>query len=495
MKFYSTRSRTTVSAAQAIAQGLAGDGGLFVPENFPQLPDFAELVKLDYRELAKVVLSLYLTDFSKQEISESVDAAYTGTFENDDPAPLREIAPGVNLLELWHGPTCAFKDLALQLLPQLLTRATGKTAPAGRETVILVATSGDTGKAALDGFADVPKTKIIVFYPQDGVSAMQKLQMTTQKGDNVFVCGINGNFDDAQSGVKAIFSDPEMKTSLEKKNLAFSSANSINFGRLVPQIVYYIASYCELLRRSKIKPSEKINVVVPTGNFGNILAAVYAKNMGLPVKKFICASNANNILTDFITTGVYDCNRKFFTTYSPSMDILISSNLERLLYLLLGNSPDRVAALMLELKTSGRYTIGADTLAQLQSEFAAGCCDDEETLKTIALTLKDYNYLCDPHTAVAVNVFMQYQKQTGDTAPCVIASTASPYKFAPAVLSAIAQDKEIPTDGFAALEMLSQLAGTAIPAPLAALKNAQILHPESVAKTEMKNFIRRELGL
>lgn len=495
MKFYSTRSRISVSPAEAIAQGLAEDGGLFVPETFPQLPDMAELVKLDYRGLAKAVLSLYLSDFSQQEISESVDAAYTGTFENDSPAPLREIAPGVNMLELWHGPTCAFKDLALQLLPQLLTRATDKTAPAGRETVILVATSGDTGKAALDGFADVEKTRIIVFYPQDGVSAMQKLQMTTQKGGNVFVCGINGNFDDAQSGVKAIFSDREMKASLEKKNLAFSSANSINFGRLAPQIVYYISSYCTLIRNGRIQAGEKINIVVPTGNFGNILAAVYAKNMGLPVNKFICASNANNILTDFITTGVYDCNRKFFTTFSPSMDILISSNLERLLYLLLGNSPDRVAALMRELKTSGRYAIDADTLAKLQSNFAAGFCDDIDTVKTIASCLKKYHYLCDPHTAVAMNVFAQYQSSTGDTAPCVIASTASPYKFAPAVLRAIVDEKEIPSDGFAAQELLAKLTGTTIPAPLEALKNAAVLHPDSVAKTEMADFIKTKLGI
>ncbi len=489
MFFTSTRSRRQVSAAFAIAKGLADDGGLFIPSEFPQLSDadIRRMVDMNYRERAKKVLSLYLTDFTAKEINDCVENAYTGNFDNDDPAPLAEVVPGMNLLELWHGPTCAFKDMALQLLPHLLMVSTAKAAP-GRTTVILVATSGDTGKAALDGFADVPGTKIIVFYPQNGVSDMQKLQMTTQTGNNVAVCAIDGNFDNAQSGVKAIFADQNMKAFLAERNMEFSSANSINFGRLVPQVVYYVSAYCDLLKSGRLKAGESFNVTVPTGNFGNILAAVYAKKMGIPIRKFICASNANNVLTDFINTGRYDRNREFFTTDSPSMDILISSNLERLLYILGGDDPVRCAALMQELNTTGTYTISEAEKSALQSEFFGGWCDDKATAGTIKNLFDKYNYLCDTHTAVAVNVYQQYLAATGDDTVTVIASTASPYKFAPAVLPAI-KNCEVLADGFATLEMLSDASGVPIPAPLAGLKGAAVLHPDCVAKDEMADFI------
>ena len=472
MFYTSTRSRKNIESARAIAQGIAEDGGLFVPESFPRLtPGLIEsMVGMSYKERAVAVLSRYLTDYTDAELRRCVDGAYTGTFDNDEPAPLREVLPGVNLLELWHGPTCAFKDIALQLLPHLLTTAAAKTAP-GRTMVILVATSGDTGKAALDGFADVENTRIIVFYPEDGVSPMQKLQMTTQTGDNVAVCAIKGNFDDAQTGVKAIFADA-----------------SINFGRLVPQIVYYVSAYCDLLKNGRIKPGEKFNVVVPTGNFGNILAAYYAKQMGIPVARFICASNSNNILTDFIRTGTYDRNRPFHTTTSPSMDILISSNLERLLYHLCGDAA-AVADLMKRLKTDGRYAVSPEVLAKLQSEFYGRFCDDAATAATIGKLFREHNYLCDTHTGVAVNVYEQYRKETGDDTPCVIASTASPYKFAAAVLPAV-YDGAVPESGFDQVAKLSEVTGTPVPAPLAGLKNRPVLHKSCTEKEEMSAFIR-----
>lgn len=489
MFFTSTRSRIEVSAAFAIAKGLAADGGLFVPSEFPRLDGekISALCKMDYRQRAAAVLQGFLNDFSAAEVARCVDGAYCGTFENDDPAPLKEVAPGMNVLELWHGPTCAFKDMALQLLPYLLTTAAAKM-DTGKETVILVATSGDTGKAALEGFADVPGTKIIVFYPRDGVSDMQKLQMTTQQGGNVAVCGIAGNFDDAQTGVKNIFADPEMAAALQKLNMEFSSANSINFGRLVPQIVYYVSAYCDLLNRGAIANGEAVNVCVPTGNFGNILAAYYAKLMGLPVKRFICASNTNNVLTDFITTGTYDRNRKFYTTSSPSMDILISSNLERLLYHLYDNDSAAVSALMTALKQEGKYTISPEALKKLQAEFYGGFTDENATAATIRETFAVNNYLCDTHTAVAVNVYHQYRRETGDDTPCIVASTASPYKFAPAVLAALTGDA-VPDDGFEQMRQLAQTSATAIPAPLAALAGKKVLHSSTVDKSDMRKFI------
>lgn len=493
MQFTSTRSRKNIGSAQAITQGISEDGGLFVPQSFPALTaeQLDRMTGMSYKERAVAILSLFLTDFSEAEIRRCVEGAYSGTFDNDNPAPLVEAAPGMHLLELWHGPTCAFKDMALQLLPYLLTTAASKTAP-GRTMVILVATSGDTGKAALDGFADVGKTKIIVFYPQDGVSPMQKLQMTTQTGGNVAVCAIKGNFDDAQTGVKNIFADASMKTFLEENGMEFSSANSINFGRLVPQIVYYVSAYCDLLKNGKLTKGERFNVAVPTGNFGNILAAVYAKRMGVPIGRLICASNRNNVLTDFIRTGVYDRNREFHTTSSPSMDILISSNLERMLYHLYDNDADAVRDLMEQLKRNGKYTVSAEVLKRLQAKFSGGFCDDEATADTIASMFRDHRYLCDTHTGVAVNVYRQYVEQTGDRTPCVIASTASPYKFAASVLPAVCGDA-LPDNEFAMVEKLSEVTGTPVPAPLATLKDRTVLHKSCVAKEEMAAFIRNFL--
>ncbi len=421
-----------------------------------------------------------------------MDGAYTGTFDNGNPAPLVEAAPGMNIFELWHGPTCAFKDMALQLLPFLLTTSAEKVAP-GKTMVILVATSGDTGKAALDGFADVPNTKIIVFFPQDGVSPMQKLQMTTQTGNNVAVCAIRGNFDDAQTGVKNIFANSGMRDFLHSKKMEFSSANSINFGRLVPQIVYYVSAYCDLLKEGKIKPGESFNVAVPTGNFGNILAAVYAKRMGIPIGKFICASNRNNVLTDFIRTGVYDRNRPFHTTTSPSMDILISSNLERMLYELYDHDADAVRGLMDQLRDTGVYRVSQPVLDKLGKEFYGGFCDDKATAETIDSMFKHHHYLCDTHTAVAVNVYEQYVRESGDRTPCVVASTASPYKFAAAVLGAV-YDGPMPADEFGMVEKLSEVTGTPIPAPLADLKTRSVLHRSCVEKQDMSGFIRDFLG-
>ena len=490
MLFTSTRCRKSLESAQVITQGISEEGGLFVPQTFPTLSEtlIEKMISMSYKERAKAVLPLFLTDFTPEEISRCVEGAYTGTFENEDPAPLKEVAPGVNLLELWHGPTCAFKDMALQLLPYLLTAAAAKTQP-GRTAVILVATSGDTGKAALDGFADVENTRIIVFYPQDGVSPMQKLQMTTQTGRNVAVSAIFGNFDDAQTGVKNIFADPGMKDFLGKNKMAFSSANSINFGRLVPQIVYYISAWCDLLKTGRLKKGEKFNAAVPTGNFGNILAAVYAKYMGVPIAKFICASNRNNVLTDFIRTGTYDRNRPFHTTTSPSMDILISSNLERMLYHLSGSSTETVCSLMDSLKKTGKYTIPAEMLRQLQQDFYGGFCDDARAAETIAELFREKHYLCDPHTAVAVNVQEQYVRETGDTTPCVIASTASPYKFAKAVLAAVCPGSAL-EDEFSMMKKLSEVTGTQVPRPLAGLKDRAVLHKSCLKKEEMGAFIR-----
>ncbi len=494
MFFTSTRQKLNVTAAQAIAQGISKDGGLFVPSEFPKFSQemLDKLVNMNYKERACAVLSVYLNDFSAEEVEYCVNGAYTGTFDNEQPAPLVDLGNGCHMLELWHGPTCAFKDLALQILPFLLTVSAKKTAP-GKTIVILVATSGDTGKAALAGFADVPGTKIIVFFPQNGVSPMQKLQMTTQTGKNVAVCAIEGNFDDAQTGVKKIFGDAAMQDFLKAGKMEFSSANSINFGRLAPQIVYYVSAYCDLVRDGKIKMGEPMNVAVPTGNFGNILAALYAKQMGIPIKKFVCASNKNNILTDFIKTGVYDRNRPFYTTSSPSMDILISSNLERLLYHLYNEDANAVSGLMKALSNDGKYQVSADVLAKLQAEFTGGYCDEEATQATISRLFKEKHYLCDTHTAVAVKVYDDYVKETGDQTPCVIASTASPYKFAADVLPAV-DSAEIPADGFELLEKLSAVSDTPVPGPLAELKSKEVLHKTCVEKEEMADFIKSFLG-
>ena len=477
MLYTSTRDNTVrVTAAQAITNGISPDGGLYLPCEVPQVtPDFiAGLAGLGYAERAKKILALYLKDFSAEELSGYVDAAYGGgKFSSPDIAPLVELHDNVSVLELWHGPTCAFKDMALQLLPHLLTGSAKRTLD-NKDIVILVATSGDTGKAALEGFKDVEHTGIFVFFPNKGVSPMQQRQMQTQEGANVGVCAINGNFDDAQTGVKAIFTDPETISAFEKNGFVFSSANSINWGRLAPQIVYYFSAYADLLKNGRIKNGEAINIVGPTGNFGNILAAEYARRMGLPVKKLICASNRNNILTDFISTGRYDKNRDFYTTISPSMDILISSNLERLIFSLYGDDSDAVGELYGKLKTDGAFEVTPDVLAKINAEFAGGCCDDAATKRTIHDTYKNYNYLCDTHTGVALNVCEDYLKRTGDTAQTVVASTASPFKFCAAVLSALKGEGNVSGTEFDMIKELEQLTGLTAPAQLASLENKPV---------------------
>ncbi len=500
MNYNSTRDKNkVVTAAQAIAQGISDEGGLFVPQELPfySLEQIGELCKGDYKARAKKIMGDFLTDFTADEISESVDAAYASEkFGSDDPAPISYVDIGgvqSAVLELWHGPTCAFKDMALQILPHLLTKSVKKTC-ADKQAVILVATSGDTGKAALEGFCDVEGTKIMVFYPVDGVSPMQKRQMATQKGSNVSVMAIRGNFDDAQTGVKKIFTDPEIKEKLAENDMLFSSANSINWGRLLPQIVYYFSAYCELVNDGKIQLGEKINVAVPTGNFGNILASYYAMKMGLPVGKFICASNSNNVLTDFISTGTYDRKRHFYTTISPSMDILVSSNLERLLYDLTDGNAQKVAGWMKELGENGSYTVDDATKAKLTALFTGGCCDDEMTKKTISTIYTQENYLCDTHTAVAFDVYAQYVKNTGDKTTTVIASTASPYKFSAAVLSSVSADK-LPDDEYDTVELLSSKTGTEIPAPLAALKNAEVRFTAECEVDEMPKSVLEGLGI
>ncbi len=494
MNYVSTRDKSVkVTAAKAIAQGISAEGGLFVPDTFPCFTseDFEKIMGLDYVGRAKYVLSRFLNDFSEAEIDYCVKGAYIGSFDNDEPAPLKDIGDNIKMLELWHGPTCAFKDLALQLLPYLLTTSAKKVS-GDKKTVILVATSGDTGKAALEGFCDVDGTEIIVFYPSEGVSPMQKLQMASQKGENVNVFAIKGNFDDAQSGVKKIFTDNAVKQKLNENGMQFSSANSINWGRLAPQIVYYISAYCDLLKEGA-DIENGFNVVVPTGNFGNILAAYYAKKMGVPIAKLICASNKNNILTDFINTGVYDRNRSFFTTASPSMDILISSNLERMLFELSGENDKEVAAMQKDLAEKGKFTVSDSIKEKISQLFFGGCCDDEATLDTIGKTFKEKNYLLDTHTAVALNVCEQYKAQTGDNRICVIASTASPYKFVKDVLSSVSEKKG--ENEFSNVELLSSVTKTEIPSPIAALKTATARFNTEIEKEKMLDSVYSSLGI
>ncbi len=447
---------------------------------------------MSYIQRAKKVLGLYLTDFTEDELSYCVEGAYKeGKFNSPFVAPVVNLHDNVNVLELFRGPTCAFKDMALQILPRLLTVSSQKAAP-GTKIVILVATSGDTGKAALEGFKDVENTQILVFYPSDGVSPMQKLQMCTQEGNNVAVSAIEGNFDDAQSGVKRIFTDKEISAKLAENSMAFSSANSINWGRLCPQIVYYFSAYADLIANGEIEAGDEINVVVPTGNFGNILAAYYAKEMGLPIKKLICASNSNSVLTEFLTTGVYNRNREFFTTISPSMDILISSNLERLLYSIAGS--EKVTEWMKQLSENGKYEVDADTLAAIKADFAAGCCNDEETKATIAKIFKEKNYLCDTHTAVAVKVFYDYRAETGDNTPAVIASTASPFKFSAAVLEAV-DGKNDNLDEFEMVERLAAVTGKSCPEQLANLRDKAVRFDGCCSKDSMDNVVFDMLGI
>ena len=494
MNYVSTRNKEVkTTAAGAIAQGISAEGGLFVPDSFPSFDsaDFEKLCDLDYIGRAKYVLKYFLNDFTEEELDYCVKGAYTDSFDDNNPAPLARLGEKTNILELWHGPTCAFKDLALQLLPYLLTTSAKKVS-AGKKTVILVATSGDTGKAALEGFRDVEGTEIIVFYPSEGVSPMQKLQMSSQKGNNVHVCAIKGNFDDAQTGVKKIFVDSDVAQALDGKNMKFSSANSINWGRLAPQIVYYVSAYCDMKNNGE-DLSDGFNVVVPTGNFGNILAAYYAKKIGVPINKLICASNANNVLTDFIRTGTYDRNRHFYTTVSPSMDILISSNLERMLFELTGNDDKAVAAMQSELSAVGKFTVSADIKQKIDGLFWGGCCDDEQTLETIGRLFNDYGYLCDTHTAVAMNVYKQYVDKTGDNRVTVVASTASPYKFTADVLRAVSDGQ---TGGeFENVRRLSEITDTEIPAPIVALENAEVRFKDECKKDEMLSYVYGCLGI
>ena len=492
MLYTSTRDKSIkVESADAIAHGISEEGGLFITVEIPKISkdDINELVGMDYIGRAKKILSLYLTDFSEDEIDYCVNGAYAkGKFSDEKIAPLHTLSDKAEILELWKGPTCAFKDMALQLLPYLLTVAAKKSAP-DKKIVILVATSGDTGKAALEGFKDVPGTKILVFYPEDGVSPMQKLQMITQDGENVAVCAIEGNFDDAQNGVKAIFTDKEVAKKLDGMGMMFSSANSINWGRLVPQIVYYVSAYCDMLSKGKIKMGDEINVVVPTGNFGNILAAYYAKEMGVPIKKLICASNSNDVLTEFLKTGVYNRVRDFYTTISPSMDILISSNLERLLFLLSSMDDVKVNAWMKELKESGKYRVGDEVLSKIKAVFEAGCCNDEKTKATIAEVFEEKKYLCDTHTAVAVAVYEDYIAQSGDSTPTVIASTANPFKFSASVLDAVRPGM---TEGMNEFDMVLGLhveTGADCPPQLANLKDKTPRFTGCCKKEDMEKVV------
>ena len=468
MKYFSTRGLDErISAAQAIIRGLAPDGGLYVPESFPQISaqEIEDLCAMNYRARAARIMAPFLDDFTSEEIDELCRQAYGENFDTAEIAPVRFIDETTGYLELWHGPTSAFKDMALQMLPRLLTASLRKQ---GVElgVCILVATSGDTGKAALEGFADVPGTKIMVFYPRDGVSDVQRLQMVTQEGQNVMVCAVEGNFDDAQAGVKRIFSDKPFADELREKGWFLSSANSINWGRLLPQIAYYFSCYCDFVNAGLIAPGESMDFCVPTGNFGNILAGWIAKQMGLPVERFICASNENNVLTDFITTGVYDKRRDFHLTNSPSMDILVSSNLERLLYFVTGDT-ERVAQWMNELSTEGHYDVGEEVLGAITKDFSAGFCTGDGASAEIARVWAEHGYLIDTHTAVASAVLSAYRCGTGDETPTAVVSTASPYKFCPSVLSALGMSTDEP--GHELIGKLERATGTKAPEPLAHL--------------------------
>lgn len=497
MYYKSTRnSGVKITSAEAIVQGISEDGGLFVPSEIPSITmdEIVRLGDMSYAERAAYVFAKYLTDFTDAEIRYCTENAYNDRkFATDNIAEMSHLFDGTYILELWHGPTCAFKDMALQILPYLLTTS-AKKINIDKKIVILVATSGDTGKAALEGFADVPGTQIMVFYPEDGVSPMQKRQMTTQSGGNVGVCAVEGNFDDCQNGVKAIFTNEEIKSELDRNKMMFSSANSINWGRLAPQIIYYISAYATLVKDEEIKAGDKINIVVPTGNFGNILAAYYAKHMGVPVNKLICASNTNKVLTDFITTGVYDRNRQFFTTISPSMDILISSNLERLLYIMCGENDAQIREWFGSLAKEGRYEVTPEIKAKLAEEFAAGYCDDNETKATIKKIYDKYSYTLDTHSAVAVKVYEDYRQSTGDTTKTVIASTASPYKFSASVLEAI-EGKPSSLDEFAMVDRLRELSGYEIPASLAELKTKERRFKDVITKEQQKDYVLKQLSL
>ena len=489
MQFISTRSKDTkVSSSEAIVKGLSLDGGLFVPESFPTITmaEMHDMEDMLYPERAARVLAKYLTDFSLEELMGYTEKAYSKFF-NDDPCPLVSIDDQTYILELWHGPTCAFKDMALSLLPYLMTAAREKVGESSK-TLILVATSGDTGKAALEGFKDVDGCDIIVFYPSEGVSDMQRLQMKTQEGENVYVCAIEGNFDDAQSAVKTIFNDDAMKADLLDKGYKLSSANSINWGRLAPQIAYYVSSYVDLLSAGEIKEGEEINFCVPCGNFGNVLAGYYAMRMGVPIGKLICASNTNNVLTDFFKTGVYDINREFYKTSSPSMDILISSNLERLLFEISGRDDKFVANTMKDLADKGVYEIDFNKIKSAAPQFVGGYSNEEDTLDSIANFYDVNDYLLDPHTAVAVSVFANYSVTSSDESSTVIVSTASPYKFATDVYYALSST-DLSDEAVLAVKKLASYTGIEIPEPLVGLASRVSRFNDCVAKDQIKNAV------
>ena len=491
--YKSTRdAEKTVTASQAILKGLADDGGLFVPVSIPKLPvSLGELKEMSYQEIAYTVMKEFLTDFTEEELKSCIAKAYDSKFDTEEIAPLAKVEDAY-YLELFHGATIAFKDMALSILPHLLTTSAKKN-QVKNEIVILTATSGDTGKAALAGFADVEGTKIIVFYPKNGVSRVQELQMVTQKGYNTSVVAIHGNFDNAQSGVKAMFENKELEKELNEAGYQFSSANSINIGRLVPQVVYYVYAYAKLLQNEEIAEDEEINVVVPTGNFGNILAAYYAKNMGIPIAKLICASNENKVLYDFFQTGTYDRNREFVLTTSPSMDILISSNLERLIYKISGEDARKDTDLMTELKTKGSYAITGEMKANL-ADFAAGYATEEQVAKTIHDIYEDTGYVMDTHTAVAATVYKAYREDSKDDRKTVIASTASPYKFAGSVMSAI-DPKYKGQDDFKLIEELQKVSGTKLPNAIKEIMNAQIRHNTECDVDQMEQTVKNILGV
>ncbi len=485
--FKSTRGTQTVTASEAILKGLADDGGLFVPVSIPKLDvPAAELAKMSYRQVAYEVMKLFLTDFTEAELKHCIDSAYDSKFDTELIAPLVE-AQGAYFLELFHGATIAFKDMALSILPHLLTTAAKKN-DVKNEIVILTATSGDTGKAALAGFAGVKGTRIVVFYPKNGVSPIQEKQMVTQKGDNTKVVGIHGNFDDAQTGVKKMFADKELAAEMDKKGFQFSSANSINIGRLVPQIVYYVYAYTRLLGDGKVSDGESINVVVPTGNFGNILAAFYAKQMGLPIAKLICASNENKVLFDFLSTGIYDRNREFMLTSSPSMDILISSNLERLIYYIAGADSNKNVELMSQLSKSGKYEI-TEEMSHKLSDFYGNYASEEDTSATIKKIYEDTGYVIDTHTAVAANVYGKYISDTDDKTKTVIASTASPYKFTRSVMVSI-DNKYDSMGDFELVDELNKISKVDVPDAINEIRTAAVLHDTVCDVEEMPQVVR-----
>lgn len=487
MKFYSTRGgASAANASEAIVKGIAEDGGLFVPERYPDLSGSLEaMLDMDYADRAAFVLSQFLEEYDYEALLRACDEAYSRF--DEDAAPVLKLDENLYILELFHGPTLAFKDIALTLLPYLL-RAGCDNAGIKDDVLILTATSGDTGKAALEGFKDKKGVKIMVFYPDEGVADMQRLQMATTEGDNVSVVAVEGNFDDCQTAVKKIFTDAEFKKELKENGVIFSSANSMNFGRLSPQIAYYFSAYCDLVGAGEIRLGQKVDFVVPTGNFGDILAGYYAKKMGLPVGRLVCASNKNNVLTDFFETGVYDVNREFFKTMSPSMDILVSSNLERLIFDMENRDPEKTIALMKSLSETGKYDVGQARAAQLKETFYANFCGEESCAETIGNFFEEYEYVLDPHTAVAMSVYDGYVCENGSERPAVILSTASPYKFPSDVYEAITGKYE--SDPFVAADKLEKESAVPVPEQISALKSKAVRFDKKAKKEDLKDIVR-----